>query len=648
MKKIILIFAVVCSVSTAFSQVPTNSNAIMLQAFHWDSNGETSWSQLYQISGDLSGYFDYVWLPPSAYSSGGTGYHPKQLSNQDSDWGTKDKQKRLIKALNSNNCKAIADIVVNHRDNKSTWCDFYPDDFGSYGKFQFDASHICKDDEVNNPDPKDNPGACKGKATGAYDTGEQYRAARDLDHTNTTVRNAVKAYLKWMKNEMSYSGWRYDVAKGFSASYFGEYNDAAGAEISVGEYFDGNYDALWNWVKGTGYKSMAFDFAFKFSALNNGLAQGNYGNMAWWDGSSSKNRPAGFVHSPNSRRYALTFIENHDTEYVRCPDGAKDCDQKHYRGDILKAHAFMLSSPGIPCIFYPHWKNNKENIQKMMKARKAVGLHSESDVQVQNTSDYYKAYSIGTYGQMITYIGNNNSLWSGDAPSGSGWTLNCSGNGWAMYTKIDNTKGQSDYQTKIDKGQNPVPDPPFNKITISAKVPAAWTAPKIHVWAVGGNQITTPKWPGESMVKVVGNEFTISLTGFSATEVGIVINDGATTAQKQTIDLFADGDVCFEVEATPTGIDGKYKAEKTNTCQSVAIDEIETGKVSIYPNPVDNILKIYAENEISKVTIYSISGQKVMVSDENAIDVSALTAGTYLIKIEFINSQFVFERFLKK
>ena len=630
MKKVFTFLAVIFSITTAFSQVPAASNAIIMQGFYWDSNNETSWSQLYQISGDLSGYFDYVWLPPSAMSSGGTGYHPKQWSNQSSDWGTEARLKQLIQALKSNSCKAIADIVVNHRDNVSTWCDFYPDDFGTYGQFQFNASHICKDDEVNTS----SSGSCKGTATGANDTGEKYGAARDLDHTQTYVRDAVKAYLKFMKNEMGYSGWRYDVAKGFSASYFGEYNDAAGGEISVGEYWDGEYDALWNWVKGTGYKSAAFDFAFKFSALNDGLAKSNYAGMAWLDGTTK--RPAGLAHSPQSRRYAVTFIDNHDTYR----------EASKYTGDVQKANAFMLSSPGIPCVFYPHWKGNKTAIQNMMKARKAVGLNSESDVRVENTSGYYKAYSVGTYGQMITYIGSSNSAWSSDAPNGGGWSLNCSGTGWAMYTKIDNTAGQTAYQTKISKGVNPPEDPKFEKITISAKVPAAWTAPKIHVWAIGGNQITKAAWPGDAMTKVSGNEFTISLSGFSASEVGIVINNGAATGVLQTVDLFASGNVCWELEATPT-MGGKYKATK-GTCQSSSIEEIEAGKVSVYPNPVDNMLNIGAGNEISKVTIYSVSGQNIMVSNKTAIDVSALNSGYYLVKIEFANTQVVFDKFLKR
>ena len=613
------------------AQAPANSNAIMLQAFYWDSNAATSWSQLYNMAGDISGYFDYAWLPPSAFSSGGTGYHPKQWSNQESAWGSAEKLKQLINYLKSHNCKAIADIVVNHRDNVSNWCDFYPDNFGTYGSFQFTSAHICRDDEAN----YDSKSECKGQITGANDTGEKYGAARDLDHTNTYVRNAVKAYLKWMRNEMGYSGWRYDVAKGFSAQYFGEYNDAGGAEISVGEYWDGDYNALWNWVNGTGKKSMAFDFAFKFSALNGGLASNSYGNMAWMDGSTP--RPAGLVHSPQSRRYAVTFIDNHDTYR----------EASKYNGDVQKANAFMLSSPGIPCVFYPHWRDNKTAIQNMMKARKAVGLHSESDVQVQNTSGYYKAYGKGTCGEMLTFIGSNNSQWAGDAPNGGGWTLNCSGTGWAIYTKIDQTSCNTAYQQKITNGVNPPPCTKFTSLTITAEVPAAWTAPKIHAWVIGGAQITTGAWPGQAMTKVSGNKFTITFSGFAETcEVGVVINNGAASGTLQTIDLTAtEKNTCWTIENAPT-VGSKYNATK---CANVAIDYIEESlRTAIYPNPAQTELRIYTSETIVLSEIQSVAGQRIKSFTGKQVSVADLSAGIYLLTLYKADGSLQTLKFIKE
>src|SRR5690606_7362905 len=135
-------------------------------------------------------------------------------------------------------------------------------------------------------------------------------------------------------------------------------------------------------------------------------------------------------------------------------------------------------------------------------------------------------------GEMITYIGSNNSSWADNVPSGSGWTKSIDGSGWAIYTKINSTSCADEHQYGIDNGKNPEALPTFTSITIKAIVPATWTTPKIHVWnkGVDNKQITTAAWPGDLMTRIEGNKFMITLSGFSATnEVGIVFNNGAAT-----------------------------------------------------------------------------------------------------------------------
>ncbi|MDY5075635.1 MAG: hypothetical protein SPE88_02475, partial [Paludibacteraceae bacterium] len=76
------------------SAVPSQCGDVMLQAFYWDSNGggtfgDTKWSTLQGQTSEINAYFDMVWLPPSAKSSGGVGYHPAQYCNQNSAWGSR-------------------------------------------------------------------------------------------------------------------------------------------------------------------------------------------------------------------------------------------------------------------------------------------------------------------------------------------------------------------------------------------------------------------------------------------------------------------------------------------------------------------------------------------------------------------------------
>ncbi len=104
------------------SSVPSQCPDVMLQAFYWDSNvdkgyGDTKWTTLNAQASEIAAYFDLVWLPPSAKSSGGVGYIPKQYSNQTSDWGSRAELEKFIAAMHAGNTKVIADIVINHAGN---------------------------------------------------------------------------------------------------------------------------------------------------------------------------------------------------------------------------------------------------------------------------------------------------------------------------------------------------------------------------------------------------------------------------------------------------------------------------------------------------------------------------------------------------
>ena len=53
----------------------------------------------------------------------------------------------------------------------------------------------------------------------------------------------------------------------------------------------------------------------------------------------------------------------------------------------------------------------------------------------------------------------------------------------------------------------------------------------------------------------------------------------------------------------------------------------------IYPNPSDGIINIKM-NQFKEATIYNLSGKRIMRSTDNRIDVSALSEGVYIIKLE--------------
>lgn len=414
---------------TSGSSVPSACQDVMLQGFYWDSNqddkghGNTRWNTLLEQANEINAYFDLVWLPPSAKSTGGVGYLPKQYNNQNSDWGKRTELENLISAFHNGKTRVVADMVINHIDGKDGWCSFYEQNFGSYGSWQVDGSYICNDDEMNS-DPE--AGSCNGKATGGWDDGygseKNYGAGRDLAHNNDKVREMCRAYAKWMINEMHYDGFRYDYCKGFHTSHIGDYNKAACAYFSVMEYWDGNADVLAARIKDANYNTLTFDFAVKYTTFNNGIAAGNYNGC----------KAPGLLGKGMSK-YSVTFVDSHDS-YQRDNNefgGLGNSMQPALKAKLLQCNAFMLSMPGVPCVFYPHWKEYKAEIAPMILARKAVGVHSESAVSDQGDASGYRATITGTNGTLILELGNRVST------TQSGYTKVAYGDGYAMWIKTN-------------------------------------------------------------------------------------------------------------------------------------------------------------------------------------------------------------------
>ena len=97
------------------------------------------------------------------------------------------------------------------------------------------------------------------------------------------------------------------------------------------------------------------------------------------------------------QQYSVTFVDNHDTYR----DGSK------FTGNVIAANAFMLCSPGTPCVFLPHWKSFKNEIKRLIAVRNAVGVHNMSAVKVlQSSKDCYMAEVAGANGKLVVKIGS--------------------------------------------------------------------------------------------------------------------------------------------------------------------------------------------------------------------------------------------------
>ncbi|MDE7159569.1 MAG: hypothetical protein K2O24_01800 [Muribaculaceae bacterium] len=367
---------------------PSNYQGVMLQAFYWDSYNDTKWTNLTSQAEELSNSFDLIWVPNSAYCGGhqNMGYMPQYwFTNHNSSFGTESQLKTMISTFAEYGTGFIADVVINHRNGVSNWYNF-PRESWNGKVWQLGLEHICSNDEMAYA-------AGQPKPTGAHDTGENFDGARDLDHTNATVQDNCKNYVKCLIDKYGYVGFRYDMVKGYSGYYNKIYNQYANPTFSVGEYFDGNYDAVASWIEATGKTSAAFDFPCKY-AINDAFHSGDMRKLVW-KANGTTDQPAGMIHFGYSQ-YAVTFVDNHDTYR----DGSK------FNGNVLAANAFILMSPGTPCIFLPHWKEHKAALKQLIAIRKAAGIHNNSSVRVlRSSSDCYMAEVTGTKGKVVVKIG---------------------------------------------------------------------------------------------------------------------------------------------------------------------------------------------------------------------------------------------------
>ena len=430
MKKIhtlLLLFLMSAAVSSVHAQGwPANYHGVMLQAFYWDSFTPTQWHTLESQANDISNFFSLVWVPQSgkAANNPSMGYDPLYWYNQNSSFGNENELKSMIQAFKNHGTGVIADVVINHRGNMTNWVDF-PQEVNPYDgqTYQMVSTDICRDDDGG---ATLNWATQNGYSLSANnDTGEGWGGMRDLDHKSQNVQDNVKAYLKYLINYLGYTGFRYDMVKGYSGSYTGMYNSDCGVEYSVGECWDGT-TTIRNWIDATKtnneIQSAAFDFQFRYTvrnAINRGdwtyLGKQNEGN---WPLMSNN------YNSGNYRRYAVTFVENHDTE--RRANSSQDPILR----DTLAANAYLLAMPGTPCVFMTHWMAWKKDIKSMINAREAAGIHSMSTYANQaNNTGYYAVRVTGDNSELLAVMGNNAASYTPD----NRWQKILSGYHYAYY-----------------------------------------------------------------------------------------------------------------------------------------------------------------------------------------------------------------------
>ena len=350
----------------------------MLQAFGWNSQAKGAPSHWYRLISERADSIknlgvNMVWFPPVSRSVSPQGYLPGDYydvgtKEMPTFYGNKDSLKNALSTLNSKNILPIADIVINHR------CACKQDNNGIWNVYHFPSKKAVWEKWA----------ICKGEygGTGNKDSGANYPAAPDIDHSNPKVQQDISDWMNWLKN-LGFKGWRYDFAKGYAAKYAGIYNKNTSIPFSVseiwtnmayqGSYLEANQNAhrqiLCDWLDAS-KSSVACVFDFTTKGILQVAVNGEY-----WRLKDKMGKPAGLIGWWPAR--AVTFIDNQDT-------GSQQGHWPFPSSKVMQGYAYILTHPGIPCLFWEHiydW-GLYGKIKRLVDIRKKYKIHSTSQVKI--------------------------------------------------------------------------------------------------------------------------------------------------------------------------------------------------------------------------------------------------------------------------
>lgn len=476
---------------------PANYPGVMLQGFYWDSYSDTQWTKLTSQADELAATFDLIWIPQSGNCGGQSmGYDDLYWfpggNHYTSSFGTEQELRTMIQTFKSKGRGIIADVVVNHRKSTNGWFGFPTESYRGT-TYSMGPADVCKNDDGGKA--KTEADRLGVTLSANDDSGEDWDGMRDLDHHSQNVQNICKAYTKMLLDDLGYVGFRYDMTKGFWASYVRDYNNNAKPQFSVGEFWDGNVSKVKEWINYAENTSASFDFPFRYTvrdAIN---------NNDW-----RKLGGTSLASDNDYRQYAVTFVENHDTER------RSNAEQDPLKKDTLAANAYLLAMPGTPCVFFKHWKAYKQEIANMIAVRKAVGITNVSKpIPVGSTANYYAVNVAGSGDKkLLCVVGKGAGSYT---PSDTRWKKVISGYHYVYYVQgiepsaitLPEVKPDEQPQDGVYGGVPSFCTVNAGEICAFFEAPVTWGS-QIYTWAWmdggDGKDYVGTSWPGVSATQI--------------------------------------------------------------------------------------------------------------------------------------------------
>lgn len=361
------------------------SNETYLQYFDWYLPNDGLWWRRVAAKAEAMKKVGItgVWLPPAykAMTQDNVGYGVydmydlgefDQKGTVRTKYGTKAEYLEAVRTLRRHGIKVFADIVLNQRmgadeteeveavedaaDNRNqdisgtekilAWTRFtFPGRKGKYSDFTWNHTHFtgCDWDE-------------RGKRKGVFrfvgkhwsnDTDPEhgnfdYLMGADVDWSNPEVVDETEKWFKWYIKETHVDGLRLDAVKHIDFDAYRNLLEAVRKENddplpAVGEYWSGDVNRLNHYLDVVDHEMALFDVPLHFNFYNASHSNGTFPMRNILSNTLVSQQP----------QYAVTFVDNHDTEPGQSLESFVDLWFKPLAYAII-----LLRQEGTPCVFY--------------------------------------------------------------------------------------------------------------------------------------------------------------------------------------------------------------------------------------------------------------------------------------------------------
>lgn len=130
------------------------------------------------------------------------------------------------------------------------------------------------------------------------------------------------------------------------------------------------------------------------------------------------------------------------------------------------------------------------------------------------------------------------------------------------------------------------------------------------------------------------------------------IANGSNSNMPKSLDFTNNPSLsCIQIDASfnpPTTWNKDTTTNFSDNCGSLSTNNLDSNIFKLYPNPVSNILNISASQELKNIELYSVLGEKLLVSNNKTyINISSLNTGVYFVKITTSDDKFIIKKIMK-